>query len=285
MPASAKRSVYRMARCWAVSTGRRNALDLGGCDVDEGTGLGPGIARGAALAWAATGGAAGRAGPVLGGDRGGAHERGRGTGGGSISSRRGQVVPEVRRHATHASVRLGQVAVGAHPFVRGARGDRVAPGPKPRRARHRPVRRPRALDDLARAAAQRGDPPRRSRVPRLEPRSGTPIGPRAGPRRRSWRGTKCCAAMWRIVWRAGSRGRTAPRCPARAGARPGPGRSADRSGASTGGGGEPGAPDRTLGRSRPGSGSTSPETKRCASRTRRSTNPFASRAGAACGGS
>ena len=39
----------------------------------------------------------------------------------------------------------------------------------------------------------------------------------------------------------------APRCPARAGARPGPGRSAGRSGASTGGGGEPGATCADLG--------------------------------------
>ena len=140
--------------------------DDGGCDDDEGTALGPEATGPAALARAAAGGAAGGPGPVLGGDRGGAHERGRGTRGGPISSRRGQVVPEVRWNAAIASVRLGQAAVGAPPLVRGTRGDRAAPGPRPRRARHCAVRRPRPIDDLARAAAQRGDPSRRPRVPR-----------------------------------------------------------------------------------------------------------------------
>ena len=197
-----------------------------------------------------------------GGDRDGAHERGRGAGGGPISPCRGPVVPEVRRHATHASVRPGQAAVGAPSVVLRARGDRAAARSRPRRARHRPAPRPRALHHLARASAQRGHPPRRPRVP-CHDRAVARRSCRAPTQSiESSRATRRCAAPWRTAWRAGSRGRTAPRCPARRSL----GRSADRSGANTGGGGEPGA----LSRSRPGSRSSSPRTRPCASRTRRS---------------
>ena len=121
---------------------------------------------------------------------------------------------------------------------------------------------------------RRGDPPRRLRVPRHDRAVARPVALRAGPGHRGSRGTRRCAAMWRTAWRAGSYGRTAPRCPARRS----PGRSADRSGASTGGGRAPGAPSR----SRRGLGRISPRTRRCASRTRRSISRSSSRAVAGC---
>ena len=65
------------------------------------------------------------------------------------------------RHATIASRAGGGGAFGAISVVRRARGDRTAARPRPRRAGDRASSGPIALDDLARAAPECGDPQRR----------------------------------------------------------------------------------------------------------------------------
>ena len=97
--------------------------------------LGLGIAGRSALVWATADGAVRRAGLVLGGDRGGSHERGRGTGGRPILSCRCQVLPEVRRDApSHLSVSAGPLSRRSLSFAEreeivllGAQGHGVRP--------------------------------------------------------------------------------------------------------------------------------------------------------------
>ena len=195
-----------------------------------------------------------------GGDRGGSHEKAR-------RRRRVHLLllepGGLRRSGgmppPHLSVSAKPVS-GRHLIVRGARGDRAAPGPRPRGSRQRAGRRPSALDDLARAAAQRGHPPRRPRAPR----HGRAMARRSlcaaarGVESR-W-GTKRCVATCRIASPARSRDRTKRRSRVRAS----PGRAAGTGGVGPGDGLAPGAPSR----SRAGCGSTSPGTRRCASATR-----------------
>ena len=108
-------------------------------------------------------------------------------------------------------------------------------------------------------------------------RNGTPSVQRGGRRRRSSRRTMPFAATSRTVSLAGSciltaRFSTAPaRCGGSAAMAPG----------KRAGGRGPGAPSR----SRPGLGSTSPRTRRCASAMRPSTSPSTSRVAARCGAS
>ena len=197
-----------------------------------------------------------------GGDRGGSHERRRGAGGGShlLLLEPGGLRRSGGMPPPHLSVSAKPVS-GRHLIVRGARGDRAAPGPRPRGSRQRAGRRPSALDDLARAAAQRGHPPRRPRAPR----HGRAMARRSlcaaarGVESR-W-GTKRCVATCRIASPARSRDRTKRRSRVRAS----PGRAAGTGGAGPGDGLAPGAPSRSRARL---CRSTSPGTRRCASATR-----------------
>ena len=137
----------------------------GGCDDEEETAIGHVRARQAVLAGTPGRGAARDAGGVLGCGGGWQLERGRGGVGRCIGAGGNKVVPEVRRHATNSSVGLGAAAVGALSVVCGAGGDRAVASSGPRHARHRPAPRPSAVDNLAGAAAQRGDARRWPGVP------------------------------------------------------------------------------------------------------------------------
>jgi hypothetical protein len=238
----------------------------GGCDDDEAT-VGRIGAEEALLAWAARGGEAGGPATVLAGDRGGALERGRGPEWRCLPSGGIAVVPGGGRHATIPSRAIGAAAIGAALVGCGARGDRAAAGPGSRPPGDRPTPGSRPVCDLARAAARE----LRHGVPRQHGAVARPGGRRGGRRRRGSRRTTLCAAMSRIVWRGGSRGATAfsSMAPSRCG----------RSGAAVPGsraaGHEPGARSRSRPRLR-----IDPRTLRCASPTRPSLGPFASRAAA-----
>lgn len=160
MPDSASRSLWRLDRYRAVSTGRRNAPDVGGCDDDGEEALGAIHTEAPALAGpAARGAARARAGVLVSG-RGGAIERGRCGGCRSIASCRSQVAPGGRRHATIASCALDEAAVGAIPVVRRAEeiARLCAGGHGVREIARRLGRAPSTISrELRRNAATRGD--------------------------------------------------------------------------------------------------------------------------------
>src|SRR4051812_647937 len=151
------------ATYWADSTGRGNTSMGGRCDgqaggVDEGVD-GPVADEVAGRAVAA---ARCRA-SVLGADRGGLEQRGGGAGSRGIAGGWHPMVPGAWRHGdVHARRGLVPVLV-----LRGTRGDRDAAGARRRGARDRPPARSFAVDDLARAEAQRGHSWRQARVPRV----------------------------------------------------------------------------------------------------------------------
>src|SRR3954451_21817431 len=139
----------------ADSSGRRNTG--GGCCDGRSAALGSGPAWEAEVAGAAGGGAARGSAAVLGFHRGGSVERGRGDGGGGVAAGRLPLVPCAGRHATVASVAVVEAALGAVPVVRRAGGDRALAGAGPRAAGGGPPPEAGAVDDLARATAQRRD--------------------------------------------------------------------------------------------------------------------------------
>ena len=162
-------------------------------------------------------------------------------------------------------------AVGPLPVVRRARGDRDPARPAARGARDRPPARPVAVDDLAGAAPQRGDPQQR-----LDYRATTAQW-HAERRASRPKVAKLAAndALREYVQDrlAGTIARpTASRCRAR---RCG-GSVVVTAAARTGAGRSRGARSR----SRTGCGSTSPMMSRCGSRTRRSTRRSTSKAAA-----
>src|SRR3954451_23127244 len=147
----------------ADSSGRRNTG--GGCCDGRSAALGSGPAGEAEVAGAAGGGAARGSAAVLGVHRGGSVERGRGDGGGGVAAGRLPLVPCGGRHATVASVAVVEAALGAVPVVRRAGGDRALAGAGPRAAGGGPPPEAGAVDDLARATAQRRDARWRPGVP------------------------------------------------------------------------------------------------------------------------
>ena len=166
---------------------------------------------------------------------------------------------------------------GRYLSLRGAGGDRAAAGAGSWRAGDRPAAGAGAVDDLAGAAAQRGDAQRRPGVPgddgAVACRAGGPA-PEAGEARdeRGAAGVRAGAAGGRC--RRPGRGRGA-RAGGAAGRAAGTGRG--RTGAGRGRG--------ARSRSPSGCGSTSPMMSRCGSATRRSTRRSTSRAAARCGAS
>src|SRR5690349_18996003 len=94
-------------------------LDGGGCDEDWETALGSGAtSRVAAVAWPARRGAAGEPAAVLGGDRGGAVERGRGDRGRRVTRGGGSLVPGGGRDVTQVAGALREATLRAVSGVR-----------------------------------------------------------------------------------------------------------------------------------------------------------------------
>src|SRR4051812_950430 len=94
-------------------------LDGGGCDEGWETALGSGApSRVAGVAWPTRRGAAGEPAAVLGGDRGGSVERGRGDRGRRVAPGGGPLVPGGGRHATDDPCAISEAAIGAVSGVR-----------------------------------------------------------------------------------------------------------------------------------------------------------------------
>src|SRR3954466_11428169 len=94
-------------------------LDGGGCDEGWETALGSGApSRVAGVAWPTRRGAAGEPAAVLGGDRGGSVERGRGDRGRRVARGGGPLVPGGGRHATDDPCAISEAAIGAVSGVR-----------------------------------------------------------------------------------------------------------------------------------------------------------------------
>src|SRR3954466_14673246 len=138
--------------------------------------FGPVGARRVALAGPARGGAARGPAAVLGGDRGGAVQRGRGAPRGGVAGGGRPLVPGGGRHATIDAGAVVEAALGAVPVVRGTRGGRAVARAGRRGAGGRPAARAGGVDGLARAAAQRCDARRRPGVSRHH----GPVARRAG---------------------------------------------------------------------------------------------------------
>ena len=125
------------------------ATPIGGCDDCEETTLGSSGTEEVVVTRTAAGCDPRGFARILGGDRCGPFERGRGGGSGCIEASGIKVVPEVWRHATHSSFGFGGAAVWTLPVFQGPGGDRAASCPRPRRVSHRQDSEPRFVDDFA----------------------------------------------------------------------------------------------------------------------------------------
>ena len=180
------------------------------------------------------------------------------------------MVPGGGRDGAVPPVALVKAALWAVSLLCRAGGDRAAAGAGVWGARGCASSGAGGVDDLAGAAAERGDAGRQPGLPGDDGAVACGARRRVGRRRRSWRRTRRCGRMCRT----GSPVRSSLLAGLRFLVQRCPGRDGGTGGGSTGAGEWPGARSRSPS----GCGSTTRMTRRCASATRRSTRRSTSRA-------